>query len=215
MLPMVRNRAKRLMAGACLVVATLFAGDARATVIDFESIPACTPPYPGLFSWCDVGLTHSEDGFVLTAIGSAPAPFLSFGTTDPRYAGSKTLYNANDLGITRLARDGGGLFGITSIDLATDARFASAPITFVGTLADGFSTVQRSFEITSGALSTFALPNTFEGLLKLEWTQVSPYHQFDNIVVTAAGAVPEPGLSLTMTVGLWVAGAALRRSRNV
>jgi hypothetical protein len=200
------------MAGACLLGATLLAGDARATVIDFESLPACQS------NWCDVGPTYSEDGFALAMVGTYTYPFVTFGPPDGRYAFSQTLYNNNPGAVTRLARDGGGLFSITSIDLAKDARplygFPPAPITFVGTFADA-TTVQQSFTITSGTLATFAFQSTFQGLVKLEWSQESPYHQFDNIVVTEAGpvGVPDSGPPLALVLGLWVAGAGFRRQR--
>jgi hypothetical protein len=211
MLSRVQRRVSRAIAGACLLGATLFAGDAHATVIDFESLPVCATSSP---SWCNVGLTYSEKGFTLTAIGTSQDPFLTFAPSDPRYASSKTLYNANVLGITQLTRDGGGLFGITSINLAKDARFGDAPITFVGTFADA-TTVTQSFTIRLGTLSRFVFANTFQGLTKLEWKQESPYHQFDDIVLTESGpvSVPESGPPIALVAGLWVAATALARSR--
>jgi hypothetical protein len=185
----------------------LLAADAHATVIDFESLANSGAGVYGVAS------PYSEDGFTLTALGLGTNGFVTFGTGEGRYGGSAALYNNDGGGVTQLTRDGGGLFGITSINLAKDARFGNAPITFVGTFADA-TTVTQSFTITSGTLSTFLFPSTFQGLTTLEWKQESPYHQFDDIVLSESGptSVPDAGPSVALIAALWAAAVARARS---
>jgi hypothetical protein len=201
----------RLAACTCVAVAMLSDREAHAgTIIDFESLAnAGSGFYP-------VGSSYGEDGYMLEVIAGFSQEFVTFGVGEVRYGGSAALYNNNasaaGQNVTRLTRDGGGLFDLQSISLAKDARFGDAPVTFTGTFAD-MTTVQQSFVVTSGTLSAFALSKSFSNLVKVEWDQVTPYHQFDNIVVTAPSVttVPDSGGTLAlMTLAL----AAIAKGRR-
>jgi len=183
-----------------LIVVLLGATRAGAAVIGFESL---ANPGPGVY---DVGFTYSEAGFTLTEFDPDNVlPFVTFGQGETRYGGSPALYNNNGDGGTRLTRDGGGEFALLSIDLANDKRFGATAITFTGTKSDA-STVSQSFTIdTNNVLTMFQFSSDFTDLTKVEWRQLSPFHQFDNITVeTPATPVPEPGTMALMAVGFAV-----------
>jgi hypothetical protein len=200
----------RLAACICVAVTMLNHRVAHAGTIDFESIANAGS---GFYS---VGRTYGEDGYTLEVLAGFSMDFVTFGVGEGRYGGSAALYNNNasaaGQNVTRLTRDGGGLFDLQRISLAKDASFGPAPVTFTGTLADA-TTVQQSFTVTSGTLTAFAFSSSFSNLVKVEWDQVTPYHQFDDIVVNDASATPVPDAGSTvvlMTIGL----AALAHGRR-
>jgi len=82
-------------------------------------------------------------------------------------------------------------------------------VTFVGTIFGG-GTVSQTFTFDGAPLvqQTFNFTG-FTNLEKVEWMQDFPYHQFDNIVVSA---IPEPTTGLM--VGLSLLGAAALRRRK-
>ena len=169
---------------------------AQAAIIDFESL---ANPGSGFY---DVANSYSEDGFTLSVFDPVTLPFVTFGAGEVRYGGSPALYNNNIGGGTRLVRDGGGTFSISSIDLAGDTRFGPIPVTFVGTKDDA-TTVQLALILNNSLLQSFAFGAEFTNLVSLEWRQITPYHQFDNIQVVALSTpVPEPSMLLLLSVGL-------------
>ena len=96
---------------------------------------------------------------------------------------------------TVLTKDGGGSFSIGAISLATtNVVSGSFDLLFTGTKSDN-STVDQTFSIdnTTYALETFLFSSAFTDIVSLRWTQGSPSHQFDNLVLDeAVSAVPAP-----------------------
>jgi hypothetical protein len=157
-------------------LSTLAIAPAQAVILDFND-----------FTSSATGIkTYTNQGFTITAQpGSALFPSTDIGIL---------VYNGNIDAITRLTKVDGGAFDLFSIDLTSFAEIdsQSVKVTFTGTRADT-STVAQSFttDAVLNALETFNF-NNFNNLVSVDWAQVAPYHQFDNINVSATTAVPEP-----------------------
>jgi len=129
------------------------------------------------------GASYYENGFLLWN-ESGNATLATFGTLESRYPGSTALFNNEANGTTGLTQADGSPFNIHSIDISNLNNTGPVTVKFVGTRPDGFQ-VSKTVK-TSGApnkLETFQLPG-FTNLVVVKWTQDSPYHQFDNIVIT-------------------------------
>jgi hypothetical protein len=103
-----------------------------------------------------------------------------------------------------LTRAGGGTFSVASIDLAplSASYGGGGPVTFFGTPASGpVKTV--TFRTPPGlGFQTYRFTD-FDDLLVVQWAQVAPYHQFDNITLDVPVATtPEPVALLLLGVGL-------------
>jgi hypothetical protein len=145
----------------------------------------------------------------------------SWGASEGNYAGSQGMFQNQINGTTTVFRADFGAFTLTSIDLAQVFSGATTPtnVTFVGTFI-GSGTTTQTFVIpgTGGpaAFSTYNFNPAFTNLASVSWTQVSPFHQFDNIALdggSPSGTVtPEP---ITMTLmGTGLAGVAAARRRR-
>lgn len=189
-------------------IAALSIGGAHAAVIDFQSLEHVDNVNK------DEGFTYSEDGFTLTEENMNQG-FHTFGTLESRYSGSTALFNDTIGGVTKLVKDGGGVFDLNSIDLAELNGNRVATVTFTGNLSGG-GTVTQSFTLDGNAFApeTFSFVG-FTNLVSVTWGQDSPFHQFDNIVLDENLApVPVPAslpLVLTALAGL---GFASRRKKH-
>ncbi|MGV6848722.1 MAG: hypothetical protein ACWA5A_10120 [Marinibacterium sp.] len=155
--------------------------------------------------------SYFEKGLTLTS--SSNFGFASIGSSTSLYTGSSALLNNAANGVTTLSHVGTGLLEMKSITLSElFASGGSSTVTFTGTIQGG-GTVQQSFTLdgTFGN-ETFTFSSAFTGLTSLSWTQVSPYHQFDDIMLLVA-AVPAPASGLLGLTGLG-AIAWLRRRRK-
>jgi hypothetical protein len=198
-----------LLVGATLAILAPFQA-AQAVIIDFESLEQNN----GTIN--SVGFSYTEDGFTLDNL-SLPFPFSVFGTQGSSFPGSTALFNNTINGITRLTQNAGGLFDINSIQLTSLNGDESVTVNFTGTKADS-STVTQSFTTDSilSTLETFTFDSSFTDLVSVEWLQISPFHQFDNINVTPSNGetVPEPSAMLgLLSLGLLGIGAKLKQKR--
>lgn len=189
-----------------LMLALSFCGYANATLIlDFESLEETNS------SVNSHGFEYTEDGFLLTNLSSLE--FATFGTLESRYTGSTALFNNTVGGITQLTRVGGGVFDLISIDLSELNAASVASVTF--TRDGGFS---QTFTL-DGILGpqTFLFDSNFLGSSSVSFTQVSPFHQFDNITILensvgSPNTVSEPSISIILGLGLIC--IAIRRKRS-
>ena len=160
------------------------------------------------------GFTYSEDGYTLDNL-AVSKPFATFGTLESRYKGSTALLNDSFGGVTRLIKSDAGAFTLNSIDLARLNSQSPFDVFFTGTKSNS-SIVNQMFTGTDSLLTyTFS---GFTDLVAVEWTQISPFHQFDNINLTSGdngtSAVPVPA-------AIWLFGSAalgffgLRRKNQI
>lgn len=188
-------------------LATMFglSTTAGAAVIDFQSLEVADG------GTHDIGSSYSEDGFTISQPGAQPHPLAVFGTLESRYAGSTGLFNNTVSGLIRLTWSGGP-FSAFSIDLANLNGQGNVTTTFVGTRSDS-STVTQSFTFDSfQSFTTFGFDDEFMDLVRLDWTQDSPFHQFDNIVVNQDGSVPEPAGLTLLAAGIGLLVRSRRRA---
>lgn len=201
---------KKILATLAVAASTLcYALPSAAALITFDSLASADDNFA-------VGSSYTEGGFVLDDITTTSSfGFATWGTSSPFYVGSTALINDNDDGLTRLTQVGGGLFNLTSIDLAvmypgiTDD--GETTVTFTGYRSDN-STVEQMFFINDGLAQTSYL-NGFTDLTSVVWTNGAMYNQFDNISVSGSvpAAVPLPGALALFAPALGLLGFVGRR----
>jgi hypothetical protein len=177
-------------------------GAANAVVIDFEELAVS-----GAVG--DVANGYTTQGFTFTSTLSVPEwqgeAFAVWGSSSIFYAGSTALFNNFDAEKTTMTM-GGGAFNATSIDLTSLFLDSGSSINFTGTRANN-TTVTNILTITDPvAFQTFNFTG-MTNIVKLSWDQFDPYHQFDNINVSA---VPEPASLAALALG----GLALIRRKR-
>ena len=179
---------------------------AFATVITFESLGS------GGTNSNSVADGYTESGYQfnnLNHVGDAVAfAVWQTGNTND-FNGSTALFNNYDSGQTEMTQVGGGGFNVTSIDMS--CLYLNNPgafsVSFTGTRADA-STVTNTFTLnTPNSVQTFNFSG-MSNVVKLDWTQSSPYHQFDNININT---VPEPASLAVLGLGAF---ALIRRRKN-
>lgn len=186
----------------CSIVGAI---SAQADVIDFQALEQVNDFVN------NVGTSVSEDGWLIDKNDGEAFEFAVYGTLLDQYPGSTALFNNTVNGMNRLQHGSGAVFNLTSIDLdyLNSGHAGGPPVTvnFVG-FFDGGGTIAQSFE-TDGVwgLQTFDFAG-FTNLVKMEWLQESPFHQYDNIVLDV---VPEPATFLALGVGLAALAAHRRR----
>lgn len=176
----------------------IVAEERTAPILDFQSLAHAD----AFSSFHGAGL--GEDGFSI-----AGTNLMTFGTLEPRYSGSTALFeNAID-GQIVLTRVGGGAFDLYSIDLAELNGPAATTITFTGDTLGG-GVVSQSFTLDGDAFGaeTFEFSDDFRGVTAVRWSQVAPFHQFDNVVV------PEPSTGALLIAGSLGVLAAHGRRRD-
>ncbi|MCU0878856.1 MAG: hypothetical protein MUF06_13820, partial [Pirellulaceae bacterium] len=98
-----------------------------------------------------------------------------------------------------LQKSGGGAFTFSQVTLAElNPSQPGASIQFTGHKYFGGPAVTQTFALTGGAVNphTFNLVG-FNDVVAVTWSQLSPYHQFDNLVVL--GTVPASPSTLYAT----------------
>jgi hypothetical protein len=179
---------------AALLAANGFS--ANATVIDFNGVTGNSGFY---------GSTYQEEGFQL----AATLLYTIRPNDQNRYTGTTSFYNGNANGITIVTKVGGGAFSFDSIDLDGFNNQAAA-VTFIGTLLNNSTTSLTFTTNATYGLQTFAFTSAFDNVKSVSWTQASPFHSFDNIVVNAT-AVPEPTTVALLGLGLLGFAASRRK----
>lgn len=167
-------------------------------VLDFEALEQVNG---NVNSW---GYNYQEDGYDFTKAPSGPE-FATFGTLEGRYPGSTALFNNEIGGITVLSAIDGSSFDLVSIDVANLNFNGPVTVNFVGFLAGG-GTVNQSFTTSFNGVNVLETVtfSGFVGLDRVEWSQDSPFHQFDNVTIVPAPA----GVAL-----IGMAGLVARRRR--
>ena len=183
------------------ILAFLFAGSANAIVIDFQSLEHNDSLN------VDHGFQYIEDGFQIDEL-SANQGLHTFGTSESRYTGSTALFNDTVGGITELTDLGGSVFDLISIDLAELNRSSVADITF---MTNGGHSQTFTLDGVAFSAETFLFDSGFLGVSSVTWTQDSPFHQFDNIVINE---VPEPASIVLLGLGL-IGMSSLRKKKVV
>jgi PEP-CTERM motif len=193
------------LASASLSLVFLLAAQAsQAVVLDFESLAT------GGTSFNNVADGYTEDGFKFLnlTIPNAADSFGVWQTGSGAHPGSTALFNQWQDAITQLTQVGGGAFDVSSIQLAS-LNLSPLPntVTFTGTRADNSTVTQAITMGNPSVLTTYNFAG-MNNMVKLEWSQVFPFHQFDNINLTP---VPEPASIAVLGLG---ALALIRRRRT-
>lgn len=163
-----------------------------AETLDFEGLYCAGGSFLRIDDVTGDPYLYEEDGYVFTEV-SANYGFNRFCDGSSQYGdvGNTSMYNNTPAGITRLERADGAPFAMDSINLSELNGGTVASVTFTGTTSAG-ATVTTTFTIDGIAFAeeTFAFPGDFTDLVKVEWTQDSPYHRFNDIEVSSGGASP-------------------------
>ena len=185
------------------VVFVLSAQASQAILLDFNTLTASGS------SLVNVADGYTEDGFKFLnlTIPNAADSFGVWQTGSTAFAGSAALFNQWQDAVTQLTQINGGAFDVASIQLAS-LNLSPLPntVTFKGTRADNSTVTQAITMVNPSVLTTYAFSG-MNNLIKLEWGQSIPFHQFDNISVNP---VPEPATLAVLSLG---ALALVRRRR--
>ncbi len=186
------------------VVFVLSAQASQAILLDFNTLTASGS------SLVNVADGYTEDGFKFLnlTIPNAADSFGVWQTGSSAFAGSAALFNQWQDAVTQLTQINGGAFDVASIQLAS-LNLSPLPntVTFKGTRADNSTVTQAITMVNPSVLTTYAF-SSMNNLVKLEWAQSIPFHQFDNISVNP---VPEPATVAVLGLG---ALALVRRRRT-
>jgi len=186
------------------VVFVLSAQASQAILLDFNTLTANGT------SLVNVADGYTEDGFKFLnlTIPNAADSFGVWQTGSTAYAGSTALFNQWQDAVTQLTQINSGAFDVASIQLAS-LNLSPLPntVTFKGTRADNSTVTQAITMVNPSVLTTYAFSG-MNNLIKLEWGQSIPFHQFDNISVNP---VPEPATVAVLGLG---ALAMVRRRRT-
>lgn len=210
---------------AALVAALVFAAtalparsaSAQAATLNFNTL---TDPSGGTVT---VPNSYTESGYLVTAVGDAandPLSFATYGVNDGGFTGSPALFlNSATATDVNFARQGGGLFSLHSIDLATFMAGDNTTVMFRGftPVSGAFAADSMMYTVTHPGLQTFSFAD-FTGLSSMRISAMNQYGepivQFDNVSFTGpTSTVPEPatfGLVATGLIGL--AGVVRRRT---
>jgi hypothetical protein len=192
-------RLKLLFSGAMLVSATA----SQAVVITFDALGSAGTGVNY------TGSGYAELGYVFSSSLGGGVAFGTFQSGHAAYTGSPSFFNDWSSGLTALTKADGTAFNAVSIDLCNLSRAGGTnqSVNFTGYRADN-SSVSESFQLSNSANMTTFTFTAMTNIVRMDWVQVQPYHQFDNLTL---GPVPEPVSVITLGVGV---AAFLRRRRG-
>jgi len=160
---------------------------AGAVVMTFDDIIYTEPDIESFTSYSEVGFE------IKTAL---------FGS---RLNSSSVFINAVNYDATLSATDG-SLFTLNSIDLNTLYDNTTAPVSFRAYDANNYLIATEGTTLTTDGWMTFEFSDAFSNVDRVMWSQVSQFHQFDNITLNETGdapaPVPEPATVLLLGCGL-------------
>ena len=218
-------RRSQLLVGVLVFSASLWNPvQSSAGTINFDSLSQAGNSYRAF------GSSLTFDGFVFTSSYQLGGPGLIVWQADTAFhpiggnpATSLMEYTAGHT--TTIAREGGGAFALSGIDLANygPGSFSNTTfdVTFTGTKADS-TTVTQTFTVnnpTSGSLElqSFVFAG-FTDLIKVQMTQGVYFggtaFQFNNLVVDAPAAVPELASVWFLVSGVAALGVGRKRIRS-
>jgi hypothetical protein len=174
----------------------------NAITIDFESLSLPNNSVNLVVS------PYVEDNFQFIAEGGTAPVFATFGTGHANFSGSTALFNTVPSPIT-LTEVGGEIFNLFSIDLSEFAM-AAATITFTG-YSSGLPVATDMWSLNGDSANlpeTFLFNSLFANVDQVTWNQVSPFHQFDNLVINPS-VVPSPPSAVPIPATVWLFGTAL------
>ncbi|MGB9110459.1 MAG: PEP-CTERM sorting domain-containing protein [Telluria sp.] len=180
----------------------LAASSSMAAVITFDPLALNTAGLAAVSNYTEAGFSVSGP------LGTIGAQFAG------AYAGSASLFLANPGNVATLAKVDGSTFSLNSIDLSALAPSwygGGATVTFTGNVHGGGTLTQSFTTGTALGFDTYTFSG-FDMLDSVSWVQAAPYYQFDNIVVDASAAVPEPGTLALFGVALAGLGALRRKA---
>ena len=191
---------KRLPGVLCAVL-TLLSFSSQAVTIDFQSLEHTDSVQT------NHGPSYTEDGFTIAGVN-----LFSNGTQRTDYNGSTALFFGLQGVNGTLTANSGGAFNLSSIDLV-EVNPGTPIVSFTGFLAGG-GTVTQDFTLDGSfgmgfGFETFNFTG-FDNVTSVVWQSLDPFHQFDNIVVSA---VPLPAAAWLFASGMLGLFGLARRKR--
>jgi hypothetical protein len=197
------------------IAATILTASAQAETIDFES-------EAGGYGYSTY--SFSEDGFRVTYspisdfgfyIIDDPADHL--GQCSPACAsnGTTAFYSFNESSVTFDIQNG-GLFSLTSLDVAKTFTGNDLPVTLTLTATGVNGVVTTTIFVEARPAEIFSTFQ-FEGFVNISSLTITGGQQYpefaiDNVILSPA-PVPEPATWATLIAGLGIIGSAVRRRR--
>ena len=201
---MQRFKSLAMIAAACATFSAHAAFTVHAApTITFDSFDPTS--VTGVSNYVENGFQLSGDNLMVLG-----------GTWNAGYStGSNSMLSNTGNGRITLTKAGGGAFSFNSIDVSelyNQSNLSATNVHFVADLAGGGTadyTVDLDLVFGYQAVD---FGGTFNNVTSVSWLQTASYHQFDNLVMGAATAVPEPASIALVGLALAAVGAARRRA---
>lgn len=145
-------------------------------VIDFQALKIVDDTF---HEW---GTEFKEDGYRITAQFGA---LRTRRTQHPLNDGQTAMHGSQVGTRLKLTHEAGAPFDLVFIYIANLNNDGPVTVNFTGFPLSG-GTVTASFTTTGSSIDfkRFVLPTSFRQVTSVEWTQITPHHQFDHIRVS-------------------------------